>query len=184
VIRWDGPTPIFGASGFQRIIEKSSFVDLPPFPPGSLATYGLSISNANEGDRMHGRVRVELRTGVRFPGPSEIRILDSRTRLVPGQPAHLVATYDGRTIILFINGVQDKRERFETVQALQAGGPTMVVGIGNQVFTNGDVNPATNEVPYDVLPRPFNGLLDEVVLYDQVLPPDRVVAHFGALLGP
>ena len=173
VIRWDGPISDPPRGFFQRIIEKSQFPQQ--------ATYGLSINEAN------GRVHVELTTGPREPStvlpPVSLRTLQSNTQLFPGAAVHLVATYDGRMIRLFINGVLDSEEDdFDPpqAQALVANSESGVA-IGNRAIIG--VNNDCSITPPEIVPGPFNGLLDEVVLYDQVLSPERIFAHTSALLG-
>jgi hypothetical protein len=141
-VRWDGPNGLQ-----QRIIEKSSFPQL--------AQYGMSVLP-------DGRVRVEIRTSS---ATTSIDV-DSAASLAQGVESHLVATYDGAVIRIYVNGVLDTEAaapgsvspKPPTAQNLIESG----VGIGNQTQRD----------------RPFNGLIDEVALYPSALPAGRVLAHY------
>jgi len=143
-VRWDGPN-----GQYQRILEKSSFQ--------SLAQYGLSITRG-------ARVRVELRTSaVAISVPAE-----SNNLVAQGVETHVVATYDGSVIRIYLNGIPDPSgatpapgsispKPFTEANAIESG-----VGIGNQTQRD----------------RPFNGLIDEVALYPAALSAERILAHF------
>jgi hypothetical protein len=141
-IRWDGPNGLQ-----QRIIEKSSFAQL--------AQYGLSVLP-------DGHVRVEIRTSSATVSVNA----DSVAVLSQGVESHLVATYDGTVIRIYINGALDAEvaapgsvsPKPPTPQNLIESG----VGIGNQTQRD----------------RPFNGLIDEVALYPSALSAERVLAHY------
>lgn len=90
---------------------------------------------------------------------------DSLGTITAGQPTHLAATFDGSDIRLYINGLPDNSVAFSGSIRTDTDRP---LGIGNQ---------AERE-------RPFNGLIDEVVLYDYALGPDRVLAHWQAVPEP
>jgi concanavalin A-like lectin/glucanase superfamily protein len=141
-VRWDGPNEIQ-----QRIIEKSSFREL--------AQYGLSVLP-------DGHVRVEIRTSS-----ATISVdVNSVAVLSQGVESHLVATYDGAVIRIYINGVLDSEA--PAPGSVSPKPPTDLnliesgVGIGNQTQRD----------------RPFNGLIDEVALYPSALSAERVLAHF------
>ena len=145
-IRWDG------RNGFQqRILEKSSFAEL--------AQYGLSILD-------DGHVQVEIRTTA--SGTTSVNFMSSAV-VALGVETHVVATYDGRVIRIYLNGILDS----QTDVGVNAGDispkpPTPAnlkesgVGIGNQVQRD----------------RPFKGLIDEVALYGTALSPERIRAHY------
>ncbi|NER81779.1 MAG: LamG domain-containing protein, partial [Leptolyngbya sp. SIO1D8] len=133
-----------GSNGFQqRIVEKSSSLS------GTEAGYGLSILD-------DGRVRVELKTG------GGVSFVTSQTSLVPLYASHVVGTYDGSTISIYINGILDTRESAQFPGSIQSTPNDL--GIGNQVERD----------------RPFKGLIDEAVLYDLALSEARIAAHFAA----
>src|SRR5438132_757282 len=126
-IGWAGPNEFQ-----QRILEKSS-------PDGFQSHYGLSILN-------DGRVRVELRTGV---GASTDPVCAARNLVCANSIAvvartvetHIVATWDGKTIRIYLNGVLDS----ETGSGDRAGAiqrTSTDLAIGNQVSRD----------------RPFNGV--------------------------
>jgi hypothetical protein len=141
-VRWDGPNGLQ-----QRIIEKSSFPQL--------AQYGLSVLP-------DGRARVEIRTSSATTSVDA----DSTAVLGHGVESHLIATYDGAVIRIYVNGVLDTEvaapgsvsPKPPTAQNLIESG----VGIGNQTQRD----------------RPFNGLIDEVALYPSALSAGRILAHY------
>jgi hypothetical protein len=137
-----------GPNGFQqRIVEKSFFAG------GFQAGYNLSILD-------DGHVQVELRAGG---GPT----LVSSVATVPlNVPIHLVGTYDGTNIRIYINGALDTDAPAAFPGDIQAN-PTTDLGLGNQAELT--------------RPRQFNGIIDEVALYPEALTPERVQAHVDAL---
>jgi hypothetical protein len=141
-IRWDGPNGVQ-----QRIIEKSSFAQL--------AQYGLSVMP-------DGHARVELRTSSATTSVD----VDSIAVLAQAIESHVVATYDGNVIRIYINGALDSETR--APGSISPKPPTdqnvieSGVGIGNQTQRD----------------RPFNGLIDEVALYPSALSAERVLAHY------
>jgi hypothetical protein len=155
-IRWDGRNDFQ-----QRILEKSFFID----PGQEQAQYGLSIFND--------RVRVELRTGAAGADPvcgtpNNVVCANSVGAVLTGVETHIAATYDGREVRIYINGVLD------SVTAAVAAGPIEPVppdpkhvpndalGIGNQSVRN----------------RPFKGLIDEVALFDRALTAEQIRNHY------
>jgi hypothetical protein len=141
-VRWDGPNGLQ-----QRIVEKSSFREL--------AQYGLSVLD-------DGHARVEIRTSS-----ATISVdVNSVAVLSQGVESHLVATYDGAVIRIYVDGVLDTEvaapgsvsPKPPTDQNLIESG----VGIGNQTQRD----------------RPFNGLIDEVALYPAALSAERILAHY------
>jgi len=143
-VRWDGANDLY-----QRIVEKSSFPEL--------AQYGFGILP-------DGHVHVELRTSS---APISVSI-DSIAVLSIAIETHIVATYDGSLIRIYLNGVLDNQTHapgsISPKPPTQANLVESGVGIGNQTQRN----------------RPFKGLIDEVALYPRELPADRVLAHYRA----
>jgi Concanavalin A-like lectin/glucanases superfamily len=142
-VRWDGPNDLQ-----QRILEKSSFAEL--------AQYGLSILP-------DGHVQVEIRTSA---APTSINV-KSIGIAAQGAETHIVASYDGATIRIFLNGVLDPSETSApgsiSPKPPDPTNPTASgVGIGNQIDRD----------------RPFKGLIDEVALYPTALSTARILAHY------
>ena len=168
-IRWDGSN---ADSGQQRIFEKSSYAEL--------AQYGLMINN-------DGHVQVEIRTNAAQVNPglvdgdlvcpgwntvgstASVVCAKSISVVALGMETHIVATYDGRIIRIYLNGILDN--------LADAGGdagdispkpPTPAnltesgLGIGNQTLRD----------------RPFKGLIDEVALFDKALSAEQIRAHY------
>jgi hypothetical protein len=143
-VRWDGPNGLY-----QRILEKSSFPEL--------AQYGFGILP-------DGHVRVELRTSSATVSVA----VDSVAVVAAGVETHLVATYDGAVIRIYVNGVLDSEARAPGTISPKPPTPANLiesgVGIANQTQRD----------------RPFNGLIDEVALYPTGLSAERVLAHYRA----
>jgi hypothetical protein len=135
---WRGP------NGYQqRILEKSTS------PSGVQALYGLSILD-------DGRVRVEIKSSAAFE-------LTSSVAIPQHQPVHVVATYNGVWITLYLNGRKDVATA--ATGPLENAAGAQDLGIGNQVARV----------------RPFNGLLDEVAIYAYALSYASIRSHASAV---
>ena len=146
-IRWDGPNDLQ-----QRILEKSSFAEL--------AQYGLSVLP-------DGHVQVEIRTSA---ATTSVNVTSVGT-VTRGSETHVVATYDGEVIRIYLNGVLDPSETLAP-GSISPKPPTATnltesgVGIGNQTERD----------------RPFKGLIDEAALYPTALSAERIRAHYESQL--
>jgi Concanavalin A-like lectin/glucanases superfamily len=80
---------------------------------------------------------------------------------------HLVGTYDGETMRLYINGVLNNEMHVKG--AISGYEPNSGMGIGGEFV---DVNPV------------FRGRIAEVAVYDHVLSPDEIARHYSAGLAP
>lgn len=146
-IRWDGPNDLQ-----QRILEKSSFAEL--------AQYGLSVLP-------DGRVQVEIRTSAATTSTNVVSV----GVVTQGIETHVVATYDGEVIRIYLNGVLDPSET-PAPGSISPKPPTPAnliesgVGIGNQTQRD----------------RPFKGLIDEAALYPTALSIERIRAHYESQL--
>lgn len=108
------------------------------------------------------RVRVELG----FLGiPDEVIEVNSLAVIPAGQPTHVAATFDGAVIRIYINGLIDTSFDFSGSIRTDTERP---LGLGNQAERD----------------RPFNGLIDDLVLYDHALDSDRVFDHRLAVPEP
>jgi hypothetical protein len=137
----------------QRILEKSLNAR------GELAGYGLSVLP-------DGHLQAEIALG---PNRTILEpFLKSTEALTPHVPTHVAATYDGTTLAIYVQG------RLDTVQSATGDLSSTLsisdLGIGNQ---------AEHEPPRI---RTFNGIIDEVALYDKALSADRIRAHVSALV--
>jgi len=119
---------------------------------GEVASYGLSVL-------ARGQFRVELTT---HDGTHSIT---TAAALSPNEPAHLAATYDGSALTLYVNGVLDTQIH-ATGDLLPTTGITDLA-IGNQL-----------ELGHD---RAFDGVIDELALYDHPLSAERIRAHVDAV---
>jgi len=85
------------------------------------------------------------------------------TILTPGSTYHVVGTYDGTDIIVYLNGVQNGINDFPGV------GVTLAQ---NVAFTGFGI--------YGSGGRYYNGIIDEAAIYDSALTSTRVLAHYNA----
>jgi hypothetical protein len=81
---------------------------------------------------------------------------------VENQWAYVVATYDGTTMAIYVNGKQEAT----TTSAIATPEVSLTTLIG---AANGDAGNAT-----------FLGNIDEYAIYDHALTPERVSAHYAA----
>jgi RHS repeat-associated protein len=144
-VRWDGPHSL-SPSVYQRILEKSSFPEL--------AQYGFGILP-------DGHVRVELRTSS---APTSVDVTSVAT-VAQGAETHIAATYDGKVIQIYLNGLLDSETSAPGGISPKPPTPFNLIesglGIGNQTQRS----------------RPFNGIIDELALYDTALSAERIRAH-------
>jgi hypothetical protein len=91
----------------------------------------------------------------RYVGGNELTVA---TKLLPNQLAHVVATYDGAAIAIYIDGELGER-KLDTRSASEKNVDFLVGGA-------------------------FVGILDEVAIYDKALAPERIKAHFQAGSSP
>lgn len=75
------------------------------------------------------------------------------------EPHHVVATFDGTTVRLYIDGVEE-----DTAAGSLTLNPSADLNIGNLPFAS----------------RLFGGILDEIAVYDYALSAARVAAHYDA----
>ncbi|HEY6459689.1 MAG TPA: LamG domain-containing protein, partial [Polyangiaceae bacterium] len=73
---------------------------------------------------------------------------------------HLVATYDGTTSTIYLDGTPVATQ--PSAHPLLSTTASLLMGLGT----------------YD--PAPFTGSLDEIAVYDEALPAARVAAHYHA----
>lgn len=105
----------------------------------------------------------KVRWTVKF-NSGQVKDLDSETILEPGKNYHVAATYNGRFMILYING---KLESFLAV--------------------TGDINPSPfdleigQQAPDDQAYN-FRGDLDDIKIYDFALTPDSVASESGFII--
>lgn len=82
------------------------------------------------------------------------------TGIVAGRYTHVVGTYDGAMLQLYVNG--------------SAAGPP----VSTSVVLINDTN--AFQIGEGDSQAPFGGAIDEVAVYDRALPPERVKAHYLA----
>jgi len=148
-ISWSGPDGVQ-----QRILEKSSFAQV--------AQYGLDVIDS-------GQVIVELRTTT----SGTQAIVGKSTSVVPlNKRTHVVATYDGSVIRIYLDGMLDS----ET----SAGGSAGDLSTKPPPSSGTDLGIGNQSIYVPPRDRPFKGLIDEVALFDKALPAQRILAHYNA----
>lgn len=164
-----------GAPYTQRILEKESY--------GGTTNYGLTV-------QPDGFVCVELRIRSSSAPPIYARGTSSRP-IVVGAETHIVATYDGRVVKIYLDGVLDS----VTGPGPFSANPCAAPGVNY----DGEIDPSRaasthpendlaigDRIAHYVDPvrftttRTFWGVIDEVALYGHALPATRVLAHYEA----
>jgi hypothetical protein len=158
-VRWDGPTGVQ-----QRIVEKESYA--------GTTQYGLSVQPT-------GQVFVELRC----PTPANafnMVTATSRDPVALGTETHLVATYDGQEVQIYVDGGPVPQQPtappiaapIDTSKAGQTG-VQLELAIGDRMAFYSD--PANFQAGGT---RTFKGWIDELALYPTALSAERVQAHY------
>jgi hypothetical protein len=158
-VRWDGPTGVQ-----QRIVEKESFA--------GTTQYGLSVQPT-------GHVFVELRCPTAANAFNSVTAT-SRDPVKLATETHIVATYDGAEVQIFVDGDPVPKQAtgpviagpIDTSKAGQTG-VELELAIGDRMAFYSD--PAHFQAGGT---RTFRGLIDEVALYPISLPAGRVHAHY------
>jgi hypothetical protein len=150
---------------FGGTVSLEAWISPSTFANASAMSYPRIIGKGNAGGTGHtlcveknatadtALARVELEGLTPFT-------LDGSTVLLPNKIHHLVATFDGTTVRMYVDG--------------QLDGAQAVTGILQ-----------TSTAPLDIGRRPdamryWQGLVDEVAVYDHVLSPERIAAHYAA----
>jgi len=156
-VRWDGPTGVQ-----QRIVEKESFA--------GTTQYGLSVQPT-------GHVFVELRCPTAANAFNSVTATSSKP-VAPATETHIVATYDGHEVSLYLDGELDSVTvppnpgPIDTSKAGQTGAE-LELAIGDRMAFYSD--PAHFQAGGT---RTFKGLIDELALYSTALSAERVQAHY------
>jgi hypothetical protein len=145
LVRPDGPGPNNDSIGSVIILKNFS---------GSITTAGLSWR------------AIDNRFLFTFGDSATERILSTNTFL-PGQFHHVVASYDGVTFRLYVNGAAQGQLALVKTIAYSAGVPWCI----------GSSTPAFRSLGF---PRTWNGVLDEVAVYSRALTPAEIANQHAA----
>ena len=98
--------------------------------------------------------------------------IQSPTSYPPGSTYHVVGTFTAGSRILYVNG---------TPVASDTKGGTLKYGIPSGGFFNAATGIIGNEIFSDMLQTPtaLDGIIDEIAIYDSVLSPARITAHYN-----
>lgn len=151
MIRWDGHTAI----DRQAIVGKQSYVSVD-----TTIQYGLFLEPTGQ---VFVRFRRKISGGPKYMDATSIGVVAS------GVGTHVAATYDGFAICIYLNGVVDSTvpttgDDIDTKGSQQD--PQVSLTLGN-----------LTTLPAYPVNKPFNGLIDEAVIYDRALSTERIIAH-------
>ena len=134
---------------FQNDGDVRDF-DLPEVDPGPCLSFGLHVED-------HGYGELDMPLDGRDGRPTVRQLTD-------GHPHHVVATYDSFTgkKTIFIDGRPCFEYQYPVGRLILSGGPAPAE-IGN-IWTRHE---------------PFNGIIDEVALYDFALTPGEIRQHYS-----
>lgn len=160
--------PSFGFAG-----TKPFTLEAWARPAGNTGTLISKVYNPGDG-KAHGyTLALEANAGLvftRYPlGAAPVTVTRS-LGLVAEAWSHVVATYDGDAMFLFVDG-ELAAPSTPTSGAIENGG---FFGVGS----TGGQSPGS--LPWQ---RPWNGAVDELAVYDQALPAVRVARHFAVGAG-
>jgi hypothetical protein len=155
-VRWDGPTGLQ-----QRILEKESYA--------GVTQYGLSVLP-------DARVHVELRMRTSGTTP-QVVVADSTGVVALGAETHVAATYDGLAIRIYLNGAFDSAT---PVNIMPIDIDTKWPHVDNDPEVALVIGDRMSIIPPDTRHRSFNGLIDEVALFDTALLDSKILAHYQA----
>jgi RHS repeat-associated protein len=127
-----GPPSVLGYNGFGIRVEPGGHVLL--FDSGSYAQFGA---------------------------PGGFDFLTGASRLQAGRTYHVVGTYDGSALRIYLNGLLDA--------SMAATFPVSDSPLAARLGASGPEHA-----------HPFDGTLDELAIYDHALTPSRVRAHYAA----
>ena len=102
----------------------------------------------------------KIRWTVRFAS-GQVRDLDSQTEVVTGKQYHVAATYNGRFLMLYVNGLLESFVAYDGI--INASPVDLEIG---QILPD--------DASYN-----FSGVLDEIKIYDFALTPDSVAVESG-----
>ena len=112
---------------------------------------------------LNGNNAWEFRVGDAVPG-NEWYVATAPAAI--GTWAHVVATFDGSIMIIYVNGVEQGRFEGATLVSNSAALWAFTLGGGKDGF--GQIN------------APFVGVIDEAVYYDRALTAQEALDHYGA----
>lgn len=156
-IRWDGATGVQ-----QRILEKESFA--------GTTQYGLSVQPT-------GNIFVELRCPVAANPFNDVTATSTGVAAL-GAETHVVASYDGQDVRIYLDGVLDSvtvppsPAPIDTSKANQTGDEIKLAVGDRMAFYSDPVHFQAGGT------RSFKGLMDEVAVYPVALDAARVQAHY------
>jgi hypothetical protein len=166
--------PAFSFDGFDDFVAVPNSPNLNLTQPLTIdAWVNPSIANQNGGivektvgDQVNTQYLMHLEGGVVFfrliivPGVDH-RTVHSNSAIPINEWTHIVGTWDGATMKLFINGVQQTETVAVTPPINSGNGPTLIGRLGQNIYH-------------------FAGLIDEVEIFDRALSTPEIIALYLA----
>ena len=130
------------------------------FPDGTGHAIVSNSNNAQDGYMLYQAVASPYNRIRAFVYTTSLVAFDSKTQFNTNEWYHIVLTYDGSFIKLYINGVLDNR-------AAQSG------------TIKATTNPFLIGSTYTTTGAKFNGTIDEVLIYNRALSDDEIKAIYN-----
>jgi Concanavalin A-like lectin/glucanases superfamily len=156
-------------------IEAWVQVENMPNPPAVMVVAASNDAVNFTGYQLHATAENTWAASVGLsPGPgSQFLIakppMGSAPTVVPGVPTYLVATFDGNTLQLFVNGQPSAQN------SIMAGMPSFAPATSPTIFSIGALGPDGAQ--------PFNGEIQDVAFYGTALDQGTIMNHFNLGMG-
>ncbi len=133
--------------------------------------YLIEIANGFGQPRMGVQFGLSTDSGSSIPSPQTADANGGGFPVTPDVWHHIVGTYDGAKLQLYVDGKPAGHPFYHT-GAISPMLPDDGIAIGSEERRAGGMDPSHG--------RYFNGLIDEVAIYNRALPPDEILAHYRA----
>jgi hypothetical protein len=118
--------------------------------------FALSVAGDDGGYKAYGQVCLEM-------GPGN-HALTTQTRVDDGKWHHIVATFDGRLEVVYVDGQYQAKRRWEKSEHVGASNFNLVIGC----------NRSNLDPKEDDLDISFRGMIDEPMMWNRALSPEEV----------
>lgn len=118
--------------------------------------FALSVAGDDQGRKYYGQVSLEIGLGEHF--------LIAQNRVDDGKWHHIVATFDGRMEVIYVDGKYQTKRRWDTSGRAGASDFNLVIGC----------NRSNLDPKEDDLGMSFRGMIDEPMMWNRALSPEEV----------